>query len=231
MSVRPSEERLADAPALDAAPRAWWPLLISLVGLLTTAALLLENRPDGSGDFDYPVTAEDVVELGHVAFRVSGLLGYVAALSMLVLAAVWHQRVGRRFPWSTGASVVTFSLVASASLMTLAYGWRGALGNYLPTGMEGDSYDAEGLYTYFVMNDFSPYIAGVPLLGAGFALAWMSFADGLVSRPLGVAAGLVSALLLLAVAVSGVPGLPAAMSVAMVVAGVWLTLGRSQVTG
>lgn len=227
MSVHPTEERLADAPALAPGPRAWWPLLISLTGLLTTAALLLENRPDGRGDFDYPVTAEDVVELGHTAFRVSGLLGYVAALSMLVLAAVWHQRVGRRFPWSTGATVVTFSLVASAALMTLAYGWRGALGNYLPTAMEADTYDTEGLYTYFVMNDFSPYIAGVPLLAAGFALAWMAFVDGLVSRPLGLASGAVSTLLVLAVAVTGVPGLPAAMALAMVVAGTWLTVGRS----
>ncbi len=229
MSVRQPEERLADAPAHAPASRAWWPLLISVTGLLSTVALLLENRADNDSDFDYPVTAEHVVELGHVAFRVSGLLGYVAALSMLVLAAVWHHRVGRRFPWSVGATVVTYALVATAALMTLAYGWRGALGNYLPTAIEGDAYDTEGLYTYYVMNDFSPFIAGVPLVVAGLALGWMAFAERLVSRPLGAAAAAVALLLVLAVAITGVPGLPGAMVVAMVVAGLWLTFGRSPI--
>lgn len=221
----------ARAPRSDAEPRfTAWPLLATLTGVVGLVALLSENRPDGSDDFDYPLTAQDAASVGHEAFRVSGVAGYVTALLLLLLAATWHHRVGRRFTGSIGATVITHSLVATAALATLAFGWRGALGNYLPSGSEGDTYDAEGLYTYFVLNDFSPYIAFVPLLATGFALGWMAFREGLVAKPLGALGALLAAALLLATAGTGVPGLPALMLVALVVGGVWLAIGRSAIT-
>lgn len=79
--------------------------------------------------------------------------------------------------------------------MTLAYGWRASLGNYLPDASEQDAYDLDGLYNYYVMNDFSAYIAFIPLVAAAFGLAWMAFAEGLVSRGLGASAGLFGAAL------------------------------------
>lgn len=207
-----------------------WPLWISFTGALGLVALLLEERPDGDGDFGRAVTAEDAVSVGHELFRIGGFLGYLAALSLLVVAALWHQRVSRRFPDSTASHLITFSGIASASLATLAFGWRGALGDYLPGGPEEDTYDTEGLYNYYVMNDFSPYIAFVPLLGACFGLAWMAFRDRLVSRALGGVAGTVAVLLLLAVAITGVPGLPAIVLLGLVVAGIWLAVGKSAIT-
>ena len=207
-----------------------WPLLASLIGLIGLAALFMEERPDDSSDYEYPMTADDAVTVGHELFRMAGVLGYVCALLLLVFAAVWHQRVGRRFPSSTGASLVTFSVIATSALVTLAFGWRGALGNYLDGGGEENTYDTEGLYNYYVMNDFSPYIAFVPLLGACFGLAWMAFADRIVSRILGGVAGVVAVLLLGAVVVTGVPGLPAIVLVGVIVAGVWLAVGRSAIT-
>ena len=147
-----------------------------------------------------------------------------------MLAALWHQRVSRRFPSSTASHLITFSGIASASLAMLAFGWRAALGNYLPGGVEEDTYDTEGLYNYYVMNDFSPYIAFVPLLGACFGLAWMAFHDRIVSRVLGGVAGAVATALLLAVAITGVPGLPAIVLLGLVVAGIWLAVGRSAIT-
>jgi hypothetical protein len=207
-----------------------WPLLVSGIGLLGLIALFLEERPDDSSDYGYPVTADDAVSVGHELFRIAGVLGYVCALLLLVLAAVWHQRVGRRFPSSTGATLVTFSAIATAALVTLAFGWRGALGNYLDGGGEENTYDTEGLYNYYVLNDFSPYIAFVPLLGACYGLAWMAFADAIVSRLLGGVAGVVATLLLGAVVVTGVPGLPAIVLLGLVVAGIWLAVGRSAIT-
>lgn len=207
-----------------------WPLWGSLTGLVATVAVLCENRPDNSRNFDYPLTATHVADLDNTLFRVGGVLGYVAALSMLVFAALWHQRVSRRFAWSAGSTVVGYGLVASAAILTLAAGWRAALGLYLPKGPEGDTFDADGLFNYFVLNDFSPYIAGVPLLVSGAGIAWMAFAEKLVSRPLGAAAALMSALLFGAFLVTGVPGLPFAMDVALVVAGLWLAFGRSAIT-
>lgn len=125
---------------------------------------------------------------------------------------------------------MTFGLVATAALTTLAFGWRGALGDYLPGGPEENTYDTEGLCNYYVMNDFSPYIAFVPLLGAAYGLTWMAFREGLVSKPLGGLAGLLATVLLLAVVVTGVPGLPALILVALVIGGIWLAVGRSPIT-
>lgn len=207
-----------------------WPLWGTATGLLATVAVLAESRVDGSADFDLPVMAEHVTDLDNGAFRIGGAVGYLAVLGILVFAAVWHQRVGRRFAWSTGATVVTYGLVASAGIMALAFGWRAALGLYLPGGPEAGTYDADGLYGYYIMNDFSPYITGVPLLVCGFGIAWMAFAEKLVSRALGAAAGLLAGALLVATFVLGVPGLPGLMHLAMAVAGVWLAVGRSPIT-
>ena len=77
------------------------------------------------------VTVRDMADLDHEMLRIGGMVGYVAVLCILVLAAMWHRRVAQRFTWSLGAPLVTFGLVAAAATLTLAYGWKGALGNYL----------------------------------------------------------------------------------------------------
>ncbi|WGX95968.1 hypothetical protein [Nocardioides sp. L-11A] len=207
-----------------------WPLLISLCGLLGVIALFLEGRPDGNGDFDYPVTAEDVLGLDHVPYRLSGAVGYVLALLLIAAAVLWRHRVERRFPGSSGATAVSYGVLATAALVTLTYGWRGAVGNYLPTGAEGDTYDAAGVYSYYIMTDFSPYIAFIPLLASAYGLAWMAFRERLVSRGLGALSALLASALLVAVFVTGVPGLPSMIIVGLIVAGIWLALGRSPIT-
>lgn len=207
-----------------------WPLLITLCGVLGLLALFLEGRPDGDADFEYPVTAEDVLGLDYVPYRISGALGYLLAILLLVTAAVWRHRVERRFPGSVGATVVSLGVVATAGITALTYGWRGALGNYMPGAMEEETYDAEGLYNYYIMTDFSPYIAFVPLLASAYALAWMAFKERLVSRGLGAASAVLATALLGAVLVLGVPGLPAMVLVGLVVAGIWLAFGRSPIT-
>jgi hypothetical protein len=225
-----TDDQLVDTPTSSRSRFTAWPLLATLTGLLGLASLFGEARPDDSSDYDYPVTAAEAISVSNDLFRLSGVTGYVTALLLLLLAAVWQQRVGRRFADSLGASLVTFSLVACAALTTLAFGWRGALGNYLPGGPEENTYDTEGLYNYYVMNDFSPYIAFVTLLGAAYGLAWMAFREGLVSKGLGGLAGTVATALLVAVAVTGVPGLPAMILLGLVIAGIWLAVGRSAIT-
>ncbi len=204
-----------------------WPLWIAAAGALGTAALFIDSRPDSEEGFPYPVTADHVVELGHLSFRISGALGYVAALTLLVAAALWRQRVVRRYPWSLGAGLVVYASVASAALMTLAYGWRASLGNYMPGGLEEDAYDKAGLYVYYMVNDFGPFIAGVPLVAAAYGIAYMAFAERLLSRVLGGASAVVATLLLGATLVTGIPGLPGLMIAALAVAGAWLAVGRS----
>ncbi|MCR1783855.1 hypothetical protein KVF89_15045 [Nocardioides carbamazepini] len=208
-----------------------WPLLIALCGVIGVIALFLEGRPDANGtDFDYPVTAEDVLGLDHVPYRLSGAVGYLLALLLIATAVVWRHRVERRFPGSSGATAVSFGVIATAALVTLTYGWRGAVGNYLPGGPEADTYDAEGLYNYYIMTDFSPYIAFIPLLASAYGLAWMAFREQLVSRGLGALAGLFASALLVAVFVTGVPGLPSMIIIGLIAAGIWLAVGRSPIT-
>lgn len=224
-------DELGAGPPTVRRRRALWPLLISLSGVLALVALFSDARADAnSDDFDYPVTAQDVMALGHESFRLSGALGYLLVLLLLVTAVVWKHRVERRFPGSRGATLVGYGVLATSGLVALTYGWRGALGNYLPTGIEGDAYDADGLYSYYIMNDFSPYIAFVPLLASAYGLAWMAFGDRIVSRGLGGCAALFATALLATNLVTGVPGLPAMIVAGMVLTGIWLTVGRSTIT-
>ena len=110
-----------------------------------------------------------------------------------------------------------------------AYGWKGALGDYLHGAAEEGTYDDQGLYIYYVMHDFSPYIGWVPMVVAAGGLAWMAFGEGLVSKPLGgVSAGFV-VLVFVAVAVTGVPGLPFVGALGLVAASVWLAVGKSRI--
>jgi hypothetical protein len=234
MSATPSTSTRTVPPAAEAGRTrrfTAWPLLITACGVLGVAALFTEGRPDANGsDFDYPFTAEHVLEVDYLIYRVSGVLGYLLALLLLVTAAVWRHRVERRFDGSVGATLVSLGVIATAALVALAYGWRGAIGTYFPGGAEEGTYDTEGLYNYFVMTDFSPYIAFVPLLASAYGLAWMAFRERLVSRVLGAAAALLATALILAVILTGVPGLPAMIVLGLAVAGVWLAVGNSAIT-
>jgi|SRR6478735_2711523 len=208
-----------------------WPLWATAAGVLGLVSLLSQTRVDADGAaHGGPATADAVAELGNASFRVAGILGYLAAFCLLVLAAMWHQRVARHFPSSAAAHLVTYSVVSASALATLAFGWRAALGDYLPGGAEAGSYDDHGLFVYYVLNDFSPYLAFVPLLGTCFGLAWMAFGDRLVSLTLGAAAGAFATVMFIGVALTGVSSLPTLVLAALVVVGIWLAVGRSPIT-
>lgn len=220
----------------DSTPRATrrftaWPLWIALAGLLGLISTVgADERIDSSSDYDYPITVEAIPGLDHVAFRIGGLTGYLTVIALLVAAAVWRQKVERRHPWSLGANLVTIGIVAAAGALTLVYGWKGALGNYLHGAAEENTYDDQGLYVLYMIHDFGPYFAWVPVLASAFGLAYMAFRDELVSKVLGAGAGLMAAGLLIAVAVTGVPGLPAMIALGIVICGIWLAVGRSPIT-
>lgn len=208
-----------------------WPLWIAAAGLLGLISTLgTDERIDASSDYDYPITADALVDLDHGPFRIGGLTGYVTVIVLLIAAAVWRHRVERRYEWSLGASIVTFGIISSSAALALVYGWKGALGNYLHGAAESNTYDDQGLYVLYMINDFGPYFAWVPALASAFGLAYMAFREGLVSKILGTGAGVMAAALLVAVAVTGVPGLPAMIALGILIAGIWLAVGRSAIT-
>lgn len=208
-----------------------WPLLATAAGLLgLVATVVTDTRADANGSGVKTVGVRHMADLDHEMFRIGGVLGYLTVIALVVLAATWHRRVVRRFPGSTGALVVVYGLLVSAATLTLAYGWKAALGNYLHGAMEEGTYDDTGLFVYYVMNDFSPYIGWVGVMIALFGLLYMSFREGLVSRVLGGVLAVFSVLPLLAVVVTGVPGLPVASVLGLIIAGIWLSVGRSAIT-
>ncbi|WP_205471387.1 hypothetical protein [Nocardioides sp. SYSU D00038] len=208
-----------------------WPLWAAGSGALGFfCTVVTDTRAGDTSDPDYMVTVADMAALDHVWFRVGGIAGYFAVAAILVFAALWHRRVAQRFTWSLGAPIVTYGFIASAAALSLAYGWKGALGDYLHGAAEEGTFDDQGLYVYYVMHDFSPYIGWVPVTVGLLGLAWMAFRERLVSRALGGVAGFFALLLLGAVAVTGVPGLPFASSLVLVVVGTWLAVGRSPIT-
>lgn len=227
----PSDERVSEALVPSPSRFTAWPLWATLGGALgIVSTVITDKRAGDTSNMDYTVSVKDIAPLDHELFRIGGLTGYVCVAVLLIFAAIWHRRVAQRFSWSLGAPIVTFGLVASAAALTLAYGWKGALGNYLHGAAEAGVYDDEGLYTYYVMNDFSPYIGWFPILVAAGGLAWMAFREGLISKGLGACSGLLVVLAVGAVAITGVPGLPFVSMIGLAIGGVWLAVGRSAIT-
>jgi hypothetical protein len=150
-----------------------------------------------------------------------------------VLAATWRRHVEARVAASTAARVVTHGLLISAAVLTLGYGWKGAMAVYLPGGLNGKTggFDLEGLYIMYVLNDFASYIGWLGVTIALGAIAWMAFRDRTVSRWIGVVC-LVPVLAVTAFAVAtGLPGFPGVVSPPfMAIAFAGLAFGKSTIT-
>ena len=226
--VQTDETDVADPAPSRFAPWPLWAAAAGILGMVSTVGT--DTRVDADEDFDFPVAAEHMATLDYDLFRVGGFTGYLTVICLVIFLAMWRHRVEQRFSWSIGASVVTFGIGVSAAALTLAYGWKGALGNYGHGRPEANTYDDMGLYTYYVMNDFSPYLSWLGVLIASGGLAWMAFREGLVSKVLGSLCVLLSVGTLLAVGITGVPGLPVTAALGMAIGGLWLAFGHSAIT-
>ena len=108
-----------------------WPLLATAAGLTgLVATLVLDGRT--VGDEGASLDHQLFVDLDPLTFRLSMVFGYLTVVLLLVLAATWRRRVEPLLPDSTAAHLVPLGLVSSAAGLTYGYGWKGALGNYLP---------------------------------------------------------------------------------------------------
>lgn len=207
-----------------------WPLLATAAGLAgVTATLVLDGRT--VGDEGASLDHQLFVDLDPLTFRLSMVLGYVTVVLLLVLAATWRRRVEPLLPDSTAAHLVPLGLVSSAAGLTYGYGWKGALGNYLPGSFEPTAFDDTGLYVYYVLNDFGSFIGWLGVVVAAGALAWMGLRERAVPRWLGVVAVLPVLQTTLMVAGMGVPGVPALLGpIWLAVTGLGLHFSRSTIT-
>ena len=167
----------------DASQR--WPLLATAAGLTGLAAtLVLDGRT--VGDEGATLDHQLFVDLDPLTFRLSMVLGYMTVVLLLVLAATWRRRVEPLLPDSTAAHLVPLGLVSSAAGLTYGYGWKGALGNYLPGSFEPTAFDDTGLYVYYVLNDFGSFIGWLGVVIAAGAIAVMGLRERAVPRWLGI---------------------------------------------
>jgi hypothetical protein len=216
---------------VTSSPRSNWFLWGSAAGALGLAATLLDSRPPGESTQDsYTITPPDMASLNPAVFHVALVAGYLCVACLLVFAGLWRRNVELRFPGSASAPIVHAGVVASAGTLALAYGWKGALGLYLDGGPESGAYDDSGRFVYWMLSDFSPYVGWLGVCFAGMALGWMAWLEGLVTRGLGTVSAALNVLMMAATFVFGVPGLPFAAALVLVITGVWLRFGRSPIT-
>ncbi len=207
-----------------------WPLLATAAGLTGfVATMVLDGRTvhDEGVSLDHQL----FVDLDPLTFRLSMVFGYLTVVLLLVLAATWRRRVEPRLPDSTAAHLVPLGLVSSAAGLTYGYGWKGALGNYLPGSFEPTAFDDGGLYIYYILNDFGAWIGWLGVVIAAGAIAVMGLREGAVSRWIGALAVLPVLQTTLMVAGLGVPGVPALLGpIWLVVTGLGLYFGMSTIS-
>ena len=136
----------ADEAATASRRWAWWGVAAGVLGLVGTLVTI--------SNVEHP-TPDKVADLGSATFHIGGAVGYVCVAMLLVTAAAWRSRVARLLPRSIAARVVADGLTASAGALALGYGWKIALGGYL--GPDSGLFDKNGLFVYFMLNDFSPW--------------------------------------------------------------------------
>ncbi len=214
-----------------------WPIWGALAGLLGFAATVLtDTRP--TSEIEAAARGEDFIvdpsvmhELTRMPNYLGFLIGFAAVAAMLVFASAWRSRVETRFPASIAARVVSGGLLISAAGLALGYGWKGALANYGYDGPEVGLYGDDGLFVYFMLTDFGPYIPWLGVLVAAGAFAWLAWRERLVSRVIGTTSGLYFLLVVAGYVGMGVPGLAGpASGLWLLIASLWLVIGRSRVT-
>lgn len=212
-------------------PRRAWPLAAVVAGaagfgatILTDIRLAQSRVPALEG---YTQVADQVEEMTPGILRVGFVLGLITVTALAVFTAWWSRRIEDVAPRSIPGRIATVGLLVATSGLALTYGWKGALANYL--GPEKGTYQQDGLFVYYILADFGPFIPWLGATIAAAAIAWVSFEDRVISRGLGGVSAAIAVLVAGAVLVSGVPGLPGIpMPIWLVIAGVWLTVGRSR---
>ena len=166
-----------------------------------------------------------------MTYRLSMITGYLAVVMLLLMAAQWRRRVEPRVPGSTAAFLMPLGLVSSAAGLAYGYGWKGALGLYLPDGPEAGSFDSNGLYVYYLLCDFGAWIGWLGVVIAAGAIAWMGLRERTVSRWIGIVSLLPVVQTTAMVVGLGVPGVPALLGpVYLVVLGIGLAFGKSTIS-
>jgi len=184
-------------PGHDAAPigtrRARWPLFGVAGGVAAFAATVVGMPALEESDYISGVEVVDKLEAGQ--YRVAFVLGMISVGCLFAAAAGWRRWAEARAPRSLPARLVSQGLAATATVNIVFYGITGALGLYLPGGVEeATGMSREGLFVYHTMLDFGPLLGWWGAALAAVSVASLAFGKArLLPRWMGV----VSVLLLI----------------------------------
>lgn len=204
-----------------------WPLWGVAAGVLGAVATIFTTQSGGTR------VGESVIgQISGGGYHAGGALGYLAVASLLVLAACWRSTISRLGIGDPAARLVADGLTASAAGLTLGYGWKLAMGIYLPGGINSASFGSSGLFVYYVLNDFGTYLGWLGVVVAAGAVAWLGLRSGLVSKWLAVVS-LIPPLLVLGMGLgAGIAGFQGIVAPAwLIVAFAGLSLGKHRITG
>jgi hypothetical protein len=224
-TIHPEATGLA-ADRLNASKRGRWPLVGVAAGITGFVATLVTDLHPAN---DATIDIVDKVSQGKA--HASIIAGYVTVALLVVLASAWRRHVEPRVASSTAARVVSNGVLISAAALTLGYGWKGAMAVYLPGGMDEGSFDKEGLYVLYMLNDFGSFIGWLGVTIAFGAIAWMAFRERTVSRWIGAAACVPVLAVTAFTVASGLPGFPGVVSpLFLVITFTGLAFGKSTIT-
>jgi hypothetical protein len=198
---------------------AWWGVAAGVLGALGTVVTL--------STADDP-TAEGAAALSPTPYHLGGAAGYLCVAALLVTAAAWRTRVAGRLPRSIAARVVADGLTASAGALALGYGWKIAMGGYLDGGPDAGLFDKNGLFVYYMLNDFGPFIGWLGVAVAAGAMVVLGLRERAVPRWIGfvsIVPVLAVTVVSLGIGIAGFPGMVGPLW--MVVAFGGLALSRS----
>jgi hypothetical protein len=212
-------------PADEAAtaPRrwAWWGVAAGVLGVIGTVVTI--NSADDP-------TPEGAAALSPVSYHVGGTAGYLCVAALLITAAAWRTRVARTLPRSIAARVVADGLTASAGALALGYGWKVAMGGYLDGGPDAGLFDKNGLFVYYMLNDFGPFIGWLGVTVAAGAMIVLGLRERVVPRWIGfvsIIPVLAVTVVSLGVGIAGFPGVVGPLWMVVTFAG--LALRRTPV--
>ena len=218
------------APAPEQTARAQsraWPLWGVAAGVLGAVATVFTTQ--GGGTRVGPSVVGDVTA---AAYHLGGALGYITVALLLVLAACWRERISRLGITDVAARLVADGLVASAAGLTLGYGWKLAMAVYLPGGINSTSFGNDGLFVYYVLNDFGAYLGWLGVVVAACAVAWLGLRSGLLSKWLAVVSlipPLLVAVMGLGAGIAGFQGIVAPIWLIVAFAG--MRFGKHRIMG
>jgi uncharacterized membrane protein YhaH (DUF805 family) len=201
---------------------AWWGVAAGILGVVATLA----TNVTVSGKHIGP---DAISKIHGGTYHVGGALGYLAVAALLVLAGAWRTRVLPDVPHSIAARVVPDGLTAASAALALGYGWKLAMGLYLPGGLNEGQFSDSALWVYFVLNDFGAFIGWLGVVVAAGAMVVLGLRDRVVPRWV----GLISLIPVLAVlgmslggAIAGFPGVVGPLWMVIAFGGIALQRNR-----